>query len=331
MTTMKAAVMYGPNDIRVEQVEKPSCKEDGMIVQIKAVGLCGSDIRNLTTDSRSGRYPWVYGHEHSGIISEIGPMVKTNFKVGDRIYISPILALDPSEPENPGGFAEYMAVPAWCMNKINIVSLPEDVKYEDVTLADPLTSVYACQDAIDVKIGQTVVIIGAGPIGCFHSELAKMRGASKVIMVEIKEERLKMSLNFGVDHTINSTKVDPIKAVKELTGGKGADRVISANPSVESQQQAVYMCARGGIVTLFGGVPKGALTEFDTNYIHYAGMWLYGHIGGSKEDNMRAFELICSGQFNVAKYISRIMPLDGINEALELAKAGKVNKIVFNP
>lgn len=330
MEKMKAAVMYAPNDIRVEQVDKPLCDDDGIIVKVEAVGLCGSDIRNLTTDSRLGKYPCIYGHEHTGTIAEIGPLVKKSFKVGDRVYVSPVPSA-PNADAATGGFAEYLPISAWSMDHINILPLPDNVKFENAVMAEPLSSVYSCQDAVDVKIGQTVVILGAGPIGCLHSELAKMRGAGKVIMVEIKEERLKMSLDFGVDHTVNGAEVDPIKAVKELTNGMGANHVISANPTTKAQQQAIFMCARGGVVTLFGGVPKGALTEFDTNHIHYSGMWVYGHIGFELQENKKAFELICSGQFKAEKYITRVMPLDGINEAIELAKTGNVMKIVFIP
>jgi len=330
MEKMKAAVMYGPNDVRVEQVDKPVCAEDGIIVKVEAVGLCGSDIRNLTTDSRQGKYPVIYGHEQAGIIAEIGKMAKCDFEVGDRVYVSPVIP-EPSATAATGSFAEYLPISAWSMDHVNILPLPEDVSFEKAVMAEPLSSVYSCQEAVNVKIGQTIAILGAGPIGCLHSELAKMRGAGKVIMVEITEERLKMSLNFGVDHAVNGAKVDPVEAVMDLTNGEGAFHVISANPTTKAQQQAIFICARGGIVTLFGGVPKGALTEIDTNRIHYFSLWLYGHFGFELEENEKAFELICTGQFDAEKYITRVMPLDEINEAIEQAKAGKAIKIVFNP
>ncbi|MDP2965335.1 MAG: zinc-binding dehydrogenase [Pelolinea sp.] len=333
MQKMKAAVMYGLNDIRVEQVDKAKCDEDGILVKIEAVGLCGSDIRNFSSGVRYGNYPCILGHEQAGTIAEIGPKVKRDFKVGDRVYISPLSKKDSGGDWDPasGGFAEYLALSEWNIENSNILSIPEGLKFEAATLAEPLSAVYACQDAIDVKIGQTVVILGAGPIGCMHSELAKMRGASKVIMIDLAEERLKMALNFGVDNIINGAVLDPVEEVKNLTGGLGANHVICANSTTKAQQQAVFMCARRGIVTLFGGVPKGSLVEIDTNRIHYASMWLYGHAGYSGQENRKAFELICSGQFDAEKYISRIMPLDDINEAIELVKTNKVIKIVFNP
>ena len=335
--TMKAAVMYGSNDIRVEQVPKPVCDDDGMIVKVEAVGLCGSDIRHLTTDSRNGDYPYIFGHEHAGVVAEIGPKAKTELKVGDRAFVSPVLPYEGAHAAS-GGFAEYLPLSAWNLETSNVLPLPDHVPFEHVIITEPLSSVYSCQDAVNVKIGQTVVIIGAGPVGCLHAEVARIRGAGKVILIEIRDERLKMAEAFGADHVIRGADQlldgadgDPVTAVLELTGGRGADQVISANPSTVAQQQAVFMCAEHGIVTLFGGVPRGALTALDTNKIHYSSLWLYGHFGFSLEENKKAFELICSGQLDAEKYISRVMPLDEINAAIALAQSGQVLKVVFHP
>ena len=297
------------------------------------MGLCGSDIRNFSSGARYGNYPCILGHEQAGTIAEIGPKVSRDFRIGDRVYISPLSKKDTVGEWNPasGGFAEYLALSDWNIENSNILPIPQGISFEAATLTEPLSAVYACQDAIDVNTGQTVVILGAGPIGCMHSELAKMRGAGKVIMIDLAEERLNMSLEFGVDHIINGAASDPIEEIKKLTVGLGADHVICANSSVKAQQQAIYLCARKGIVTFFGGVPKGSLVDIDTNRIHYANLRIYGHAGYSGQDNRKAFELICSGQFKAEKYISRIMPLDGINEAIELVKANKVIKIVLNP
>ena len=341
MAKMKAAVMYGPNNVVVDQIDKPKCPADGFVLNIKAVGLCGSDIRNLTTDSRKGNYPWIYGHEHAGSIAEIGPNVRKDFqkefKVGDRVFVSP-LSSEPGKTDAVGGFAEFMAFPGWGLDQVNVLHVPENIKFENAVLAEPLSSVYSCQEAVNVKSEQTVVILGGGPIGCLHSELAKIRGAKKVIMVEINEKRLKMALDFSVDHIVNGAKTDPIKAVIELTDGKGADQVICANPSPISQQQAIYMAAQapsigghGGTISFFGGLPKGTLAEIDTNHIHYAGLWIYGAFGFQLSQNRAAFNLICSGQFKAEKYVSKVMPLDEIMDAVQMAKAGEVIKIVLIP
>lgn len=343
---MKAALMYGPNDIRVEEIERPECPEGGFILKVMAIGLCGSDIRNLTTDSRKGQYPHIYGHEMVGFVDEVSSSTK-KYRVGDRLYIYPLSHCLECEDcrsghsencENvgdylarQGGFAQYVPVTKTQVDRHSIFYIPEGVSFESASLGEPLSSVYACQDNIKVGFRDTVVIIGAGPIGCFHAQLAKLRGAKKVIMVEINDKRLEMAKKFGVDYTINSMKEDPIKAVKKLTEGKGADKVISANPSTKAQAQSIFMAKKGGIIVFFGGVEKGTMTELDTNYIHYNNLWIYGHFGASNIQVQRSFELAISDEFPTDKFVTHILPLDQIKEGIKLTQTGEAIKVVLLP
>lgn len=346
MEKMKAALMYGPNDIRVEMVDKPACPKDGLILKIMAVGLCGSDIRNLTSDSRKGNYPFIYGHEIVGIVDEIGPE-ETKYKVGDRLFLFPgtyCMECDDcisGHSENctnvekdlagTGGFAQYVAVSARKIELGGIYEIPENVSFEAASLGEPLTSVYACEENIGVGYSDTLVIIGAGPIGCFMAQLAKIRGAQKVIMIDINQTRLEMSQSFGVDVIINSAKEDPIEAVRKLTGGQGADKVISANPSNSAQAQSIFMVKKGGLVVFFGGVPKGSMTELDTNYIHYNNIWIKGHFGASYMQSKKAYALAISDTFPTEKFITHRLPLDQINEGIELTRSGEAIKVVLYP
>lgn len=343
---MKAALMYGPSDIRVEEVARPECPEGGFILKVVAIGLCGSDIRNLTTDSRKGDYPHIYGHEITGIVDEVSDSC-SKYKVGDRLYIYPVDHCMECEAcrtghsemcENggdytnrQGGFADYVPVTKTQVERDSIYRIPDGVSFERASLGEPLSSVYACQENIEVGFGDTIVIIGAGPIGCFHAKLAKLRGAKKVIMIEINDKRLEMTKQFGVDHTINSLKEDPIEAVKKLTNGKGADKVISANPSTAAQAQAIFMAKKTGTVVFFGGVAKGALTELDTNHIHYNGLWIYGHYGANSMQVQKSFELAISDEFEAEKFVTHVLPLSEINKGIELTKTGEAIKVVLLP
>ena len=343
---MKAALMYGPSDIRVEEVDRPECPEGGFILKVIAIGLCGSDIRNLTTDSRKGQYPHIYGHEITGIVDEVSESC-TKYKVGDRLYIYPVDHCMECEAcrtghsemcENggdytnrQGGFADYVPVTKTQVERDSIYRIPEGISFERASLGEPLSSVYACQENIGVGFGDTIVIIGAGPIGCFHAKLAKLRGTKKVIMIEINDKRLEMTKQFGVDHTINSLNEDPIEAVKKLTDGKGADKVISANPSTAAQAQAIFMAKKTGTIVFFGGVAKGALTELDTNYIHYNGLWIYGHYGANSMQVQKSFELAISDEFEAEKFITHELPLSEINKGIELTKTGEAIKVVLHP
>lgn len=343
---MKAALMYGPNDIRIEEIEKPKCPDKGFLLKVMAVGLCGSDIRNLTTDSKSGKYPHIYGHEITGVVEETAENC-TQYKTGDRLYIYPVDHCMECEPcrtghsemcenpgdnlNHPGGFADYYAVVPRQIHRDSIYRIPDEVSFDRASLAEPLSSVYACQENIHVGFGDTVVIIGAGPIGCFHAKLAKLRGAKQVIMIEINDKRLNIAKQFGVDHTINSTKTDPVQRVKELTNERGADKIISANPSTKAQSQAIFMAKKNGIIVFFGGVPKGALTELDSNYIHYNGLWIYGHYGANSMQVQKAFELAISDEFEAEKFITHILPLNKINKGIQLTQSGEAIKVVLHP
>ncbi|MDD3185765.1 MAG: alcohol dehydrogenase catalytic domain-containing protein [Anaerostipes sp.] len=343
---MKAAIMYGANDIRVEEIDKPACPEGGFILKVLAIGLCGSDIRNLTTDSRKGAYPHIYGHEIVGVIDEVSPTT-TEYKLGQRIYIYPADHCMKCEEcrsghsencENlgdytsrQGGFADYVPVTKEQVDRDSIFVVPDGVGLERASLGEPLSSVYACQDNVDIGFGDTVVIIGAGPIGCFHAKLAKLRGAKTVIMIEINDKRLEMTKQFGVDYTINSTKVDQIAEVMKITNGKGADKVISANPSTAAQAQSIFMARKGGIIVFFGGVAKGAMTELDTNYIHYNNLWIYGHFGANSMQVQKAFELAISDEFEADKFITHTLPLSEINKGIQLTKTGEAIKVVLLP
>jgi len=343
---MKAALMYAPEDIRIEEIDKPECPKGGLLLKVVAVGLCGSDIRNMTTDSRKGKYPHVFGHETVGIVDEVDEGQK-EYKVGDRLYVYPEahclhceycrsghseLCEAPIDViSRQGSFADYIAITAEQLARDAVFPIPEGVDFQGASLGEPLSSVYACQENVGIGLGDTVVIIGAGPIGCFHSQLAKLRGAKKVIMIEINDNRLHMAKEFGVDEIINSTKEDAVEAVKRYTDGKGADKVISANPSTQAQANAVFMVKKGGTVVFFGGVPKGKMTEIDSNYIHYNGIWIYGHYGANSMQVQKSFELAISEEFPTDKFITHVLPLSKINEGIALMKTGEAIKVVILP
>lgn len=343
---MKAALMYGPGDIRIEEVERPECPEGGLILKVMAIGLCGSDIRNMSTDSRKGKYPHIFGHEITGIVDEVSP-TEHEYACGDRLYVYPVdhclkcemCRSGHSEScenagnyvERQGGFAQYYAVTAEQISRDSIFRIPDNVSYECASMGEPLSSVYACQDNVKIGLGDVVVILGAGPIGCLHAQLAKVRGAATVIMIEINDNRLKKALDYGTDYIINSEKEDPIKAVMKITGGKGADKVISANPSTASQAQSLFMAKKGGTIVFFGGVAKGSLTQLDTNVIHYNSLWIYGHFGANTMQVQKSYELAISGRFPTEKFITHVLPLDEINHGIELTRSGEAIKVVLLP
>lgn len=343
---MDAALMYGPGDIRVEQVEVPECPDGGFVVEVGAIGMCGSDIRNLTSDSRSGAYPWIYGHEVVGRVAEVAPGV-TAYRPGQWIYVYPLAhclkcencrsghSEQCSEVEeytaNPGGFAQYIAYSSKRVDRGATFEIPDGVDPVRATLAEPLSSTYACLENIDVKMGDSVAILGSGPVGIMLAILARMRGASQVIVTDTNQARLDKTVQFEIDALVNSAETDAVSEVLRLTGGRGADKVISANPSTIAQQQALLMARKAGTVVFFGGVPKGSLTELDTNLIHYNGLWIYGHYASNTMQVQRSFELSIDPRFPADQLITHVLPLFEINRALELARSGEALKSVLLP
>ena len=235
---MDAAVMHGPDDIRFESVPRPACPPGGFVVRVDAVGLCGSDIRNLTTDSSKGAYPHIYGHEVVGEVVEADPSVSA-CAVGQELYIYPVAHCLRCEQcrsghheqcteveeytERPGGFAQYISYTATRAGRGAFFALPDGVGPVLATLAEPLSSTYACVENINVRMGDTVAILGAGPVGVMLAVLSRMRGANRVILIDVNAERLEKSLAFDIDHRIDSSRADAVQAVLDLTDGRGAD------------------------------------------------------------------------------------------------------------
>ncbi|MEL7622164.1 MAG: zinc-dependent dehydrogenase [Clostridiales bacterium] len=344
---MKAAVLYGPGDLRIEEVAKPQVDPESVLIKIDSVGLCGSDIRTIGFGHHRIKYPQILGHEITGMVVEIGGAVE-GYALGERVYVSPIVPCLKcracqknwySQCENftvpgttiPGGFAEYMLLPKSILERGQVIKIPEGMTYEQAVMTEPLSSVYAAQENADVKLGNIVVVIGLGPIGCMHIQTAKLRGAVKVIAIEVLDSRLELAKSFGADEVINSNNADPVSEVKRLTDGWGADVIISANPSTLAQRQAIEMAAKRGKVVFFGGVKKGALTEIDSNIVHYNQLMIIGHYGYDHIDNFNSFQLIATKKFEVDQYITHVLPLEEIHKGVELTQRGEAIKVILKP
>jgi L-iditol 2-dehydrogenase len=203
--------------------------------------------------------------------------------------------------------------------------------YEEAVMTEPLSSVFSCQEYANVTLGDTVAVIGMGPIGCLQLELAKLRGAKRVIAIEPSKIRLDKALGFGADYVINPLEEDPVKKVREITQGWGAEVVISANPSTKAQDQAIKMACKRGKVVFFGGVPKGEMTLIDSNFVHYEQITILGHFGYDHMQNARSFDLIADKKIKAKRYVTHVMPLEEIMKGLELARSGEAIKVVLKP
>lgn len=346
---MKALVIRAAGEYGVEKVEKPSCPDKGILLKVVACGLCGSDMRTLSSGHKNIKFPWTTGHEISGIVVETGKNYKGRFSCGDRLAVAPVVYCGYCEfciggryelCENqkeiaqhwPGGFAEYISIPEEALALGTIQPIPDGLDPIIAAVAEPASSCVNAQEKGQVGLGDTVVVIGSGPIGCIHTSIAKARGAHRVIVADIFDDRLKLCEPFGPDITINSSKCDLVEEVKKITDGKGADVVITANPVPQTQIQAVEMAKKGGRILFFGGLPHDrSKPGIDTNIIHYKGLHVIGTTTFAPKHHLTALSLMQTGRIPGDKLVTHIMPLTDFKKGVELAATGKALKVVYIP
>ena len=288
--------------------------------------------------------PALFGHEYAGTIEAVGEGVQ-NFKEGMRVVATnsapcgecffckrdmPNLCAQLKDTLVNGAFAEYIRVPE-AVVRWNTHPIPDALSYRDAALTEPLACVVHGIEESNIRLGDTVVIIGAGPIGQMMIMLAKKSGASTVIASDLADLRRDIAAKAGADITINPAEEDPITRVKEETSGYGADVVIEAVGLPKLWEQAVSMTRDAGTTVLFGGAASGTTFEVDTVRFHYGQLTLKGVFHLKPRHVEQALKLIIAGDVNPDLLISHEMPLSDINKALEMMSAGETMKVAIRP
>ncbi len=347
---MKAIVLRGNGDYIYTDVETPKCPNDGLLLRVKACGLCGSDMRTLSSGHRNVTYPWIIGHEVCGVVAETGAEYKGPYHKDDVLTVAPNVYCGECEycragrldmcmnlrelaQQWKGGFAEYMAIPVEALQRGCIVKISPEDDMAAAAIAEPPSSCINAQEKLGIGIMDTVLIIGSGPVGCIHVAVATARGAKKIIVADISEDRLARCKEFGHNVlTIDSSKEDTVQRARELTDGKGPDVVITANPVGVTQVQAVEVAKKGGRIAFFGGLPSGNSTPLiDTNLIHYKALTIIGTTNFAPQHHLTSLEMLRDGRIPADKLISHRLPLSQFDEGVQLARAGKALKVVFLP
>jgi L-iditol 2-dehydrogenase len=227
-----------------------------------------------------------------------------------------------------------MIVPREVLKVDGLNRIPDNVGYDETSAAEPLACAINAQELLDIEEGDTVVVFGAGPIGCMHIRLVRgVYGAGPVYLVDVNADRLKLSADaVGPDEVINAAKVDVVERVLQLTEGRGADVVITATAANVTQEQAIAMAARNGRISFFGGLPKSDPTiTCDSNVVHYRQLHIHGANGSAPEHNKRALAYISSGQVPVKDLITAHIPLERVLEAFQIVKNGEAIKVTVEP
>jgi L-iditol 2-dehydrogenase len=232
----------------------------------------------------------------------------------------------------PGGFAEYVAIPEPCVELGNVRRVPAELEPALAGISEPIASCVNAQERGRVGLGDTVAIIGAGPIGCVHISLARARGAGRILIADIVADRLRMAEAFEPDATIDAAQQDTVAEVMRLTGGKGADVVITATPAPIASVQGIEMARKDGRILIFGGLPKSdSKPGVDMNTVHYNALHVIGTTIFAPRHQRIALDLMASGRIPVDRLVTHRFPLEAFQEGAEMALAGKVLKAVFLP
>ena len=346
---MKAAVYRGVDDVRVETVPVPEIGPGEVLIRVHTCGICGTDLKKIHTGSHSA--PRIFGHETAGVIAAVGPDVE-GFAVGDRVMVfhhipcghcfyceRKVFAQCPVykkvgctagfEPSG-GGFAEYVRVMDWILRR-GLVTIPDGVSFEQAAFVEPVNTCLKGVEALRLVPGETVLVIGQGPIGIILASLARRAGA-RVIASDLYEQRLTMSLEYQISDTIDASRSDVVKEVRARTDGRGADAVMLAVGGNGLIRPAMDAARYGGRVMLFAQTARGEAT-IDPSAVCVDEKTLMGSYSASVELQDESARLVFSGEIDFAGLISHRFPLAEAVQALHLAANPQPDsmKIVIQP
>ena len=348
---MLALRFYAPEDLRLEDVPEPTCGTDEVKIRVKNCSTCGTDVKIRKNGHQNLAPPRIIGHEIAGEVVEVGSGVAGDWKPGDRVQVIAAVPCGKCHEcrkgwmavcqnqssvgyQYDGGFAEYMIVPREGLAVDGMNRIPDGVGFAEASAAEPFACAINAQEQLGIEPGDEVVIFGAGPIGCLHVRIARgVHRAGRIILVDINSERLKMSADaVKPDVVINASEVNIVEEILKLTGGRGADVIITATPANITQEQAVSMAARNGRISFFGGLPKTNPTiTLDSNLVHYRQLHIHGANGSAPEHNRRALDYIASGEVPVADLITRRIRLRDVMDAFGIVERGEAIKVTVEP
>jgi L-iditol 2-dehydrogenase len=328
--SMTAAVLHGKEDVKIERVPIPQIGEGEVLIKIGVALTCGTDLKVFRRGyhARMITPPALFGHELAGEIVEVGRGVQ-HFRPGMRVVAvnsapcGQCFFCQRGQENlcddllfNNGAYAQYIRIPRRLVEK-NLLEVPSGVNLTAAAMVEPLACVLLGVNETGIRAGDSVVIIGAGPIGLMFVQAVKATG-TRVISLVNREAQGKTAKRFGADEVLDVSAVsDPISAVRDLTAGRGADAVIEAVGRPEAWQQAVEMARKGGVINFFGGCAKGTKVEFDTNRIHYSALRMLATFHHTPRTVRESLALIAEGKVRSLDYITGEAPLTELVNVLK--------------
>ena len=351
---MRAAFMTDVNALEVRDVEEPKPDPAGAVLKVEACGICGTDARTFFNGDPRAPVPWQLGHEPVGVLEEVGPDadLPPDVRRGDRVFLGSILTcgecrwcldgfqnlcerhlLYGYEPF-PGAYAEWALVPPIATK--NLIPLPDELPSDLATVADPFACALNGVEMLDVRLGDVVVILGTGPIGCWQAVMCRDRGASTIYMTDVNKDRLDVALGvvgrFVDDAWVTGEDDDGVEQVMSRTDGRGADRVSVATPSRQAQQAALEMAAKRARVVYFAGLPKhDPVSPLDMNQLHYKELAILGAYGATHRQYRITMDYLNRRKNDLAPVVTHRFPLERIGEAFATIRDGTGLKMVIVP
>ncbi len=341
---MLAAVLYGKEHVKIQKVAVPELGEGDVLVRVRAALTCGTDVKVFRRGYHARMIvpPALFGHELAGDIVGVGSSVRA-FKVGQRVVAANSAPcgecfyckrnnenLCENLLFNNGAYAEFIRIPSRIVER-NMYEIPDHVAYQDAALVEPLACVIRGIDETKVRAGDTVVVIGVGPIGLMFVRLLSLRGC-KVIAIGRRRPQLDRAMKLGA-HTVLSIleEKDIVKAVRRETDGYGADVVMEAVGTTETWQQAISMLRRGGVANFFGGCPADTVVKLDTQLMHYSEITCTASFHHTPAHVRKALEAVVSGYITAYDFVTGEEPLSNLNEVLthQLHKNGAIKTAII--
>jgi L-iditol 2-dehydrogenase len=350
---MRAAFMTAVDAVEVRETEEPKLDPAGAILEVDACGVCGTDARTFFNGDPRAPVPWILGHEPVGTLVEVGPEAELPPGVarGDRVFLGSILTcgecawcvdgyqnlcehhlLYGYEPF-PGAYADLAVVPPIATK--NVIKLPPELPSDLATTADPFACALNGIEQLDIRLGDRVVIVGTGPIGCWQAVMARDRGAGRVFVSDVNRDRLDVALGIVgsfVDDAWFAGEDNGVDEVMSRTGGAGADRVSVAAPSKRAQEAALEMAAKRARVVYFAGLPKhDPISPLDVNQLHYKELAVFGAYGATHRQYRVTMDYLDRRRDELGRVVTHRYPLERISEAFETIRSGTGLKMVILP
>jgi len=345
---MKAAVLHAVGDLRYEDIPTPEIAVGEVLIKVRAAGVCGSDIPRVM---KKGTYsfPLVPGHEFAGAVVKIGDHTSGSFSVGDRVAVFPLIPCrkcaycqigeyaqcdnyDYLGSRRDGGFAEYVAAPA-----DNLVPMPDGVDFNCAAMTEPASVALHALRRTGVDTGDSVAILGAGPIGIILAQWARSCGAGRVFLADIVDEKLDVARKLGFTDCVNAAHEDTVKRIVEETGGRGADICVEAAGTAITLEQSLRIVRKLGKVILMGNVsgdvliPERTASAILRGQLTIYGTWNSSFTAVPKNEWQTALQFMASGRLDLKPLITHRFRLDQVDDAFDMMYNRRefFNKVMF--